>query len=70
MVSNRREDHETSMLGLYPIQKRMVYINPLMIHKVLTQLPLIWENGNPYGRLDLDMNARLAQLSTIWPPVT
>ena len=25
-------------------------------------LPLIWEHVNPYGRFDLDMNARLALL--------
>ena len=37
MVSNRREDHEISMLALHLIQ-----------------------NVNPYGRFDLDMNARLA----------
>jgi hypothetical protein len=24
--------------------------------------PLIWEHVNPYGRFDLDMNARLALL--------
>lgn len=37
-----------------------------MIQKVLAQphwqgrfTPLIWEHVNPYGRFDLDMNARL-----------
>jgi hypothetical protein len=54
----------------------MVYINTLMIQKVLAQphwhgrltrdyaalTPLIWEHVNPYGRFDLDMNARLALL--------
>jgi TnpA family transposase len=77
MVSNRREDHEISMLGLHLIQNCMVYINTLMIQKVLGQphwqgkltprdyaalTPLIWEHVNPYGRFDLDMNARLALL--------
>jgi hypothetical protein len=53
------------------------YINTLMIQKVLAQphwqgrltprdyaalTPLIWEHVNPYGRFDLDMNARLALL--------
>ena len=77
MTSNRREDHEISMLALHLIQNCMVYINTLMIQKVLAQphwqgkltprdyaalTPLIWEHVNPYGRFDLDMNARLALL--------
>ncbi|MGE5532679.1 MAG: Tn3 family transposase, partial [Bacteroidota bacterium] len=64
MVSNRREDHEISMLVLHLIQNCMVYINTLMIQKVLAQppwqgkltprdyaalTPLIWEHVNPYG---------------------
>ena len=77
MASNRREDHEISMLALHLIQNCMVYVNTLMIQKVLAQpnwqgkftprdysalTPLIWEHVNPYGRFDLDMNARLALL--------
>jgi len=77
LVSNRPEDHEISMLALHLIQNCMVYINTLMIQKVLAQphwhgrltprdyaalTPLIWEHVNPYGRFDLDMNARLALL--------
>jgi TnpA family transposase len=77
MASNQREDHEISMLALHLIQNCMVYINTLMIQKVLAQphwqgrltprdyaalTPLIWEHVNPYGRFDLDMNARLALL--------
>jgi TnpA family transposase len=75
MVSNRLEDHEISMLALHLIQNCMVYVNTLMIQKVLAQphwqgklttrdyaalTPLIWEHVNPYGRFDLDMNSRLA----------
>lgn len=75
MVSNRREDHEISMLALHLVQNCMVYINTLMIQKVLAQphwqgrltprdyaalTPLIWEHVNPYGRFELDMNTRLA----------
>lgn len=71
------EDHEVSMLALHLIQNCMVYVNTLMIQKVLAQpdwlgkftprdyaalTPLIWEHVNPYGRFDLDMNARLALL--------
>jgi hypothetical protein len=32
--------------------------------------PLIWEHVNPYGRFDLDMNTRLALLSSKWHLVT
>jgi TnpA family transposase len=75
MASNRHEDHEVSMLALHLIQNCMVYINTLMIQKLLAQphwqgkftprdyaalTPLIWEHVNPYGRFDLDMNTRLA----------
>jgi TnpA family transposase len=35
VVSNRREDHEVSMLALHPIQNCMIYVNTLMIQKVL-----------------------------------
>ncbi len=74
LVSNRKEDQEISMLSLHMIQNCMVYINTLMIQKVLAQphwqgkmtprdyaalTPLIWEHVNPYGRFDLDMNMRL-----------
>ena len=77
MTSNRREDHEISMLALHPIQNCMVCINTLMIQKVLAQpywqgrltlrdyaalTPLIWKHVNPYGRFDVDMNVRLALL--------
>lgn len=75
MVSNRREDHEISMLALHLVQNCMVYINTLMIQTVLARshwqgrltprdyaalTPLIWEHVNPYGRFELDMSTRLA----------
>ena len=75
MMSNRREDHEISMLALHLIQNCMVYINTLMIQSVLARphwqgrltprdyaalTPLIWEHINPYGRFELDMSTRLA----------
>jgi hypothetical protein len=74
-ASNRREDHEISMLALHLLQNAMVYINTLMIQHTLALpvwanrltgpdrralTPLIWEHINPYGRFDLDMSARLA----------
>lgn len=37
MSSNRRENHEISMPALHLTQKCMVYINTLMIQKVLAQ---------------------------------
>jgi TnpA family transposase len=74
MTSNRREDHEISMLALHLLQNCMVYVNTLMVQQVLAQphwekrlttrdlgalTPLIWDHVNPYGRFDLDMEARL-----------
>ena len=74
LASNRRENHEVSMLALHLLQNCMVYINTLMLQQVLAQpnwvdkltprdlralTPLIWEQVNPYGRFELDMNARL-----------
>ena len=70
MVSNRREDHEISMLALHLLQNCMVYINTLMLQRVLARpqwsgkltardlsalTPLIGEHVNPYGRFELDM---------------
>ena len=74
LASNRRENHEVSMLALHLLQNCMVYINTLMLQQVLAQpnwvdkltprdlralTPLIGEHVNPYGRFELDMNARL-----------
>ena len=73
-ASNRREDHEISMLSLHLLQNCMVYINTLMLQQILVQphwagrldvrdlgalTPLIWEHVNPYGRFELDMKLRL-----------
>ncbi|WP_034999156.1 Tn3 family transposase [Beijerinckia mobilis] len=74
MASNRREDHEISMLALHLLQNCMVYVNTLMVQQILAQpnwaeklttrdlaalTPLIWEHVNPYGRFELDMETRL-----------
>ena len=74
-ASNRRDDHEISMLALHMLQNCMVYINTLMLQKTIAQplwtarlgprdldalTPLIWDHVNPYGRFELDMNARLS----------
>jgi hypothetical protein len=60
--------------SLHLLQNCMVYINTLMQQQVLAQpqwsgklatrdlralTPLIWEHVNPYGRFELDMDARL-----------
>ena len=62
------------MLALHLLQNCMVYINTLMLQQILAQpewssrlgprdlaalTPLIWEHVNPYGRFELDMDARL-----------
>lgn len=74
MTSNDRESLETSMLALHLLQNCMVYINTLMLQRILARpewasrleprdlaalTPLIWEHVNPYGRFELDMNVRL-----------
>jgi TnpA family transposase len=74
-ASNQKEDNEVSMLALHLLQNSMVYVNTLMVQKVLQQprwerkltpvdfralSPLIWEHVNPYGRFDLDMDQQLA----------
>ena len=62
------------MLALHLLQISMVYINTLMIQRVLSEpswsgrlttedlrglMPLIYNHVNPYGIFRLDMNARL-----------
>jgi hypothetical protein len=63
------------MLCLHLLQNSMVYINTLMMQRILGKpewetrmtptdfraiTPLVWEHINPYGRYDLDMESRLA----------
>lgn len=74
LVSNRREDHEISVLSLHLLQASMVYVNTLMIQEILTEPdwrekmtprdmaalnPLPHLHINPYGTFDLDMTARI-----------
>ncbi|WP_185962264.1 Tn3 family transposase [Palleronia caenipelagi] len=74
LVSNRRDDHEISVLSLHLLQAAMVYVNTLMIQQVLRERswrekmtnrdmaalnPLPHGHFNPYGVFDLDMDARL-----------
>jgi len=74
LSSNRQKDQEISMLCLHLLQISMVYINTLMIQRVLAEpawvrrltkedqrglTPLIYGHVNPYGLFPLDMNARI-----------
>jgi TnpA family transposase len=74
MTTNRLEDQELSVLSLHLLQLCLVYVNTLMIQRVLTESPwdkrmnaidlralspLIYAHVNPYGRFELDMNTRL-----------
>lgn len=72
--SNRLEDQELSVLALHLLQSSLVYVNTLMIQRVLSEpgwrrrmrvaerralTPLIYLHVNPYGRFELDMTSRL-----------
>ena len=74
IATNRTEDQEITMLSLHLLQVSLVYINTLMIQRVLQDpgwagrltaedrralTPLLWGHVNPYGLFQLDMNARL-----------
>ncbi len=68
LSSNRQEDQELSVLSLHLLQLCLVYVNTLMIQRVLAEptwrqrmqvvdyralSPLIYAHINPYGRFDL-----------------
>ena len=74
LVSNRRDDHEISILSLHLLQAAMVYVNTIMIQEVLGEHDwrakmttrdmaalnsLPHSHFNPYGIFDLDMDTRL-----------
>jgi TnpA family transposase len=74
VATNRLEDQEVSMLCLHLLQIALVYVNTLMIQRVLGEeawmrklteedfralTPLIYAHVNPYGRFELDMARRL-----------
>lgn len=63
------------MLSLHLLQISLVYINTLLIQNILSEpawrqrmteedwrglTPLIYQHVNPYGRIELDMDQRLA----------
>jgi TnpA family transposase len=75
LATNKREDQEMGLLCLHLLQASLVYINTLMIQRVLADdgwsermtprdlgalSPLLTQHINPYGRFELDLEARLA----------
>jgi TnpA family transposase len=74
IATNRMEDQEMAVLSLHLLQNCLVYINTLMIQKVLSEkqwfdlmtpedlralTPLIYTHVNPYGTFRLNMTERL-----------
>jgi TnpA family transposase len=74
LASNRLDDQEAAAHALHLLQSCLVYLNTLMLQRVLAEprwrarmtaadvrglTPLIWGHVNPYGVFDLDMERRL-----------
>ena len=74
LATNRRDEQEVTMLALHLLQNMLVYINTLMIQRVLSEpawatrltpedlrafTPLIYGHISPYGTFRFDMQARL-----------
>jgi TnpA family transposase len=74
LTGEDREHAEVSMLALHLLQSALVYINTLLLQRVLDDpawaqrltpedrralSALFWTHVNPYGRFRLDMNTRL-----------
>ena len=74
VASNRLDDQEVSVAALHLLQACLVYVNTLMLQRVLAELawrsrmtqadfrgltPLVWGHVSPYGAFDLDMERRL-----------
>ncbi|WP_417460783.1 Tn3 family transposase [Kordiimonas sp.] len=74
VATNRLEEQELSVLSLHLLQISLVYVNTLMMQRVLADpgwfrtltaadrraiTPLIYGHINPYGIFDLDMSKRL-----------
>lgn len=77
IATNRLEEQEVSVLALHLLQMALVYVNTLMIQRVLEEpawadgltpedlrglTPLIFSHVNPYGAFELDMNRRIGGL--------
>jgi TnpA family transposase len=74
IATNNREEQEIAILSLHLLQICMVYINTLLVQRVLSEPewldrmqpedfrglnPLFYFNINPYGRQVLNMQERL-----------
>lgn len=74
VASNQLEEQELSILSLHLLQSCLVYVNTLMIQRVLSEkpwlkrmkavdlralTPLVYGHVNPYGRFELDMTTHL-----------
>ena len=74
VASNRLDDQEVSVHALHLLQSCLVYVNTLMLQRVLAEpawlarmtpadvrglTPLVWGHVSPYGAFDLDMERRL-----------
>jgi TnpA family transposase len=74
LATNRQEDQEAGLLALHLIQASLVYINTLMIQRVLTEKewidrmkprdlaglsPLLTLHINKFGHFELDLETRL-----------
>lgn len=75
LATNSLDEQQVTVLCMHLLQLCLVYINTLMIQRVLGEkqwsemmqpddfralTPLIWTHVNPYGLFQLDMNERLA----------
>jgi len=74
LATNRLEDQEAGLLSLHLLQASLVYINTLMIQRVLTEKewverlkprdlaglsPLLTQHINKFGHFELDLETRL-----------
>lgn len=74
IATNRHEDQEVTMLCLHLLQLSLVYVNTLLIQRMLREpqwvdrltptdyralTPLIYSHVNPYGLIRLDMTQRI-----------
>ena len=73
-MTNNKEEQEIAILALHLLQICLVYVNTLLVQKVLAEeawlkkmqpedfrglTPLFYGHVNPYGRLVLNMNERI-----------
>ncbi len=74
VASNRLEEQEVSVHALHLLQSCLIYVNTLMLQRVLAEpawlarmtpadrrglTPFVWGHVSPYGAFDLDMERRL-----------